>query len=109
MDRETSLTFADVTNLDAPADITAVGSRLSEYSSGEPWAYLGNYAYYVKQTLLPVWEGEPIDSTSCFGIHKQAFYAATTNSASRSYLYSICTSTRRLPSRSSIIPSPSSG
>ena len=64
---------------------------LSKYSNGEPWTNLGNYAQYVKQTLLPLCDGAPIDSTSCFGTQNQTYYADPTNSALRSYLYSTCT------------------
>ncbi|KAI4247810.1 MAG: hypothetical protein LQ352_006090 [Teloschistes flavicans] len=82
---------SNVTNLDAPANITAVDTLLSNYSDGQPWTNLGNYAHYVKQTLLPLCDGVPIDSTACFGTQNQTFYADTTNSAARSYLYSTCT------------------
>ena len=82
---------SNVTNLDAPENITSVDNILSNYSDGEPWTNLGNYAQYVKQTLLPLCDGVPIDSTSCFGTQNQTFYADPTNSAARSYLYSTCT------------------
>ena len=81
----------NVTNLDAPKNVTAVDTVLSKYSNGEPWTNLGNYAEYVKATLLPLCEGVPIDSTSCFGTQNETFYADPTNSLSRSYLYSTCT------------------
>ena len=82
---------SNVTNLDAPSNITAIDTALSKYSNGLAWTNLGNYAQYVKQTLLPLCaDGIPIDSTSCFGTQNQTFYADTTNSASRSYLYSTC-------------------
>ena len=82
---------SNVTNIDAPSNITAVDSLLSRYSNGQPWTNLGNYAEYVKQTLLPLCDGAPIDSTSCFGTQNQTFYADITNSGARSYLYSTCT------------------
>lgn len=82
---------SNVTNLDAPKNITAVDSLLSQYSKGEPWTNLGNYAQYLKENVLPICGGEPIDSTSCFGTRNQTFYADTSNSAARSYLYSTCT------------------
>ena len=81
----------NVTNIDAPPNITAVDSQLSKYTDGEPWTNLGNYAQYVKQIILPICAGAPIDSTACFGTQNQTFYADPTNSASRSYLYSTCT------------------
>ena len=82
---------SNVTNIDAPANITAVDTILSKYSNGQPWTNLGNYAQYVKQTLLPLCDGVPIDSTACFGTQNQTFYADPTNSLDRSYLYSTCT------------------
>ncbi|KAG7001373.1 extracellular serine carboxypeptidase [Physcia stellaris] len=82
---------SNVTNIDAPANITAVDTVLSKYSNGKPWTNLGNYAQYIKQTLLPLCDGAPIDSTSCFGTQNQTFYADPTSSTSRSYLYSTCT------------------
>ena len=82
---------SNVTNIDAPANITAVDTILSKYSHGKPWTNLGNYAQYIKQTLLPLCDGAPIDSTSCFGTQNQTFYADPTSSTSRSYLYSTCT------------------
>ncbi|KAI4183956.1 MAG: hypothetical protein L6R41_005067 [Letrouitia leprolyta] len=82
---------SNVTNLDSPENITSIDTALSQYSNGQPWTNLGNYAQYVKQNLLPLCGGAPIDSTSCFGTQNQTFYADTTNSAARSYLYSTCT------------------
>lgn len=83
---------SNVTNIDASANITAVDTILSKYSNGAPWTNLGNYAQYIKQTLLPLCDpGVDIDSTSCFGTQNQTFYADPTNSAARSYLYSTCT------------------
>ena len=82
----------NVTNPYAPANITAIDTVLSHYTHGRPWTNLGNYAEYVKRTLLPLCDpGVPIDSTACFGTQNQTFYAEITNSVSRSYLYSTCT------------------
>ena len=82
---------SNVTNIDAPKNITAVDTLLSKYSNGDPWTNLGNYAQYIKETLLPLCDGASIDSTACFGTQNQTFFADITNSASRSYLYSTCT------------------
>ncbi|KAK5683137.1 hypothetical protein LTS10_004668 [Elasticomyces elasticus] len=81
----------NVTNLDAPENITQVDYALSEYTGGEPWANLGNYANYVKQYLIPICDGAPINSSACFGEQNITYWADTANSASRSYLYSTCT------------------
>ncbi|KAI4159125.1 MAG: hypothetical protein L6R39_000424, partial [Caloplaca ligustica] len=84
---------SNITNLNSPANITAVDTLLSEYSNHQPWTNLGNYAHYVQQTLLPLCAGgaAQIGSTSCFGTQNQTFYADPSNSGTRSYLYSTCT------------------
>lgn len=43
---------ANVTNLNAPANVTAVDYALANYTNGEPWTGLGNYANYFKQQFL---------------------------------------------------------
>lgn len=57
----------NVTNPDAPENITQVDYALSEYTNGKPWTNLGNYANYIKENLIPLCDGAPIDSTACFG------------------------------------------
>jgi hypothetical protein len=59
----------NVTNIDAPANITAVDNILAKYTNGEPWTNLGNYANYVKQVVLPYCSTGRLDSTDdyCFG------------------------------------------
>lgn len=57
----------NVTNPDAPENITQIDYALSEYTNGEPWTNLGNYANYVKENIIPMCDGAPIDSTACFG------------------------------------------
>ncbi|GIZ47605.1 hypothetical protein CKM354_001069300 [Cercospora kikuchii] len=81
----------NVTNLDAPSNITSVDHELSAYTNNESWPNLGNYANYIKQYLVSTCSGGDIASTSCFGTQNQSYYADTTSSASRSYLYSTCT------------------
>ncbi|TAQ91065.1 hypothetical protein B7494_g612 [Chlorociboria aeruginascens] len=44
----------NVTNVDAPANITAVDYALAKYTGGEPWTGLGGYADYVKKIVLPI-------------------------------------------------------
>lgn len=58
----------NVTNLDAPENITAVDNVLAKYTHGESWTNLGNYANYVKEVVLPVCTTGDYDSTSnsCF-------------------------------------------
>lgn len=80
----------NVTDLDAPANNTAIDTALSNYTNGEPWTNLGNYAAYVKRVLVPMCTSGDINSVTCFGTQNQTFYADTTNGASRSYLYSTC-------------------
>ncbi|OCK74269.1 hypothetical protein K432DRAFT_386908, partial [Lepidopterella palustris CBS 459.81] len=82
---------SNVTNMNAPENITSVDYALAQYTGGEPWTNLGNYANYVKKALLPLCVGGDIDSTSCFGTRNVSFWADTTNSGLRSYLYSTCT------------------
>jgi hypothetical protein len=57
---------SNVTNIFAPESITTVDTILADYTNGEPWTTLGNYANYFKNTLLPLCDGVPIDSTACF-------------------------------------------
>jgi len=81
----------NVTNLDAPASITSVDSILANYTHGESWLNLGNYANYVKQTLLPLCASGDYNSVECFGTQNETFYAISSNNEARSYLYSTCT------------------
>ena len=59
--------FSNVTNLDAPENITAVDYALANYTNGEPWTNLGNYANYVKEVIVPICESGDINSVECFG------------------------------------------
>ena len=52
---------------------------------------LGNYADYIKKYVIPLCDGAPINSTSCFSTQNETFWNDTTNSADRSYLYMTCT------------------
>lgn len=81
----------NVTNLDALTNVTDVDNALSQYTNGQSWPNLGNYANYIKQYLIPTCDGTPIASQDCFGRQNQSYYQDTTNSNSRSYLYSTCT------------------
>ncbi|KAK3679642.1 hypothetical protein LTR78_000017 [Recurvomyces mirabilis] len=81
----------NVTNLDAPENLTQVDYALAQYTGGEPWINLGNYANYVKQYVIPTCDGAPINSVQCFSTQNQTYWADTTNSVDRSYLYTTCT------------------
>ncbi|KAF2970247.1 hypothetical protein GQX73_g3300 [Xylaria multiplex] len=59
----------NVSNIDAPKEISDVDYSLSHYTNGEPWVGLGGYA----------------------GTQNQSAWADITNSGSRSYLYTSCT------------------
>ncbi|TVY16508.1 putative extracellular serine carboxypeptidase [Lachnellula arida] len=84
---------SNVTNIDAPAEITAVDTVLANYTNGQAWTGLGNYANYFKEVVLPGCESGDVNSplNGCFGTQNQTFYAIEDNSASRSYLYTTCT------------------
>ncbi|KAF2090941.1 extracelular serine carboxypeptidase-like protein [Saccharata proteae CBS 121410] len=81
----------NVTNIDAPENITSVDYILAPYTHGEPWTNLGNYANYIKKALLPLCESGDYNSVSCFGTQNESYWADVSNSASRSYLYTTCT------------------
>jgi hypothetical protein len=57
----------NITDVNYPDNLTAVDNALAQYTHGESWTGLGGWANYIKLTLLPLCEGIPIDSTSCFG------------------------------------------
>lgn len=58
---------SNVTNLDAPDDITAVDTQLAKYTNGEAWTNLGNYANYVKEVILPTCSTGYYAGGECFG------------------------------------------
>ena len=70
----------NVTNLDAPASITAVDHELANYTNGEPWTNLGNYANYVKATILPLCPNGDYNNVECFGTQNRTYWADTSNS-----------------------------
>ena len=81
----------NVTNADAPENITQLDNALAPYTGGQPWTNFGNYANYIQKYLIPLCDGAPINSVECFGTQNQTYYAEVANSGSRSYLYSTCT------------------
>lgn len=58
---------SNVTNSNAPENITAVDKKLAKYTHGEAWTNLGNYANYIKEVIVPLCPSGDIDNTSCFG------------------------------------------
>lgn len=58
---------SNVTNINAPASVTAIDNALAKYTHGKPWVNLGNYAEYFKREFLPLCPSGDYDSTSCFG------------------------------------------
>lgn len=81
---------ANVTNLNAPAEITEVDYSLPE-PNGERWVNLGSYANYIKKQVIPLCGGALINSSDCFSTQNQTFWAHYANSGTRSYLYTTCT------------------
>ncbi|KAI0480174.1 serine carboxypeptidase S28-domain-containing protein [Xylariaceae sp. FL0804] len=82
--------FCDnVTNMNAPESVTQVDYALSNYTNGEPWVGLGNYANYFKKNTLPLCGSG--DYNACWGTQNATSWADTANSGSRSYLYTSCT------------------
>jgi hypothetical protein len=57
----------NVTNIDAPANVTAIDKALAKYTHGAPWTNLGNYATYFKKYFLPLCPSGNYDSPFCFG------------------------------------------
>ncbi len=59
----------NITDMNAPANITAVDMQLSNYTNGSAWTGLGAYANYVKRVILPTCpSADLIDTTTtgCF-------------------------------------------
>ncbi|KAI1327644.1 peptidase S28 [Xylariaceae sp. FL0255] len=81
----------NVTNPDAPANVTAVDKALSKYTNGETWTNLGNYAEYIKKFVIPLCASGDLNSPQCFGTQHPEWWADPTPGAERSYLYTTCT------------------
>lgn len=56
-----------VTDIDSPANVTAVDTQLAKYTNGSAWTNLGNYAQYVKDVILPTCPSGNYASGECFG------------------------------------------
>ncbi|KAH7391150.1 peptidase S28 [Phaeosphaeria sp. MPI-PUGE-AT-0046c] len=83
----------NVTNINAPANITDIDLVLSGYTDGQSWKNLGNYATYIKRVVLPVCTSGDYNSPgrSCFGTQDPEYWANVRTSTRRSYLYTSCT------------------
>lgn len=58
---------SNVTNTKAPENVTSIDYALADYTNGEPWTNLGNYANYVKEVLVPLCADGDINNSACFG------------------------------------------
>lgn len=73
-----------VTDLDAPANVTAVDTQLAKYSNGTAWENLGNYANYIKEVILPTCPSGNYAGGECFGAGNGTFWLALHSSLSSS-------------------------
>ncbi|KAL1305477.1 hypothetical protein AAFC00_002353 [Neodothiora populina] len=81
----------NVTKIDAPANVTTVDKVLANYTQGQAWTNLGNYAKYIKDTLLPGCPDGDYANTACFGTQNASYWADTSNTDDRSYMWTSCT------------------
>lgn len=82
---------SNITNPSSPENITQLDYALAAYTGGQPWPNFGNYATYIRNYLIPLCDGAPINSVECFGTQNETYYSDPANSGGRSYLYSTCT------------------
>jgi len=73
--------------MNTPDNITLIDYVLAGYSNNTPWTNLGNYANYIKEEFLPLCPNRDYNSPECFGTQNGSFWAYTSNSPTRSYLY----------------------
>ncbi|KAI1073846.1 serine carboxypeptidase S28-domain-containing protein [Whalleya microplaca] len=82
----------NVSDIDAPLEITILDYALANYTNGEPWIGLGNYANYIKTYTLPLCaSGDYNSNGDCFGTQNESYWASIENSVTRSYVYTSCT------------------
>lgn len=81
----------NVSDVNPPANNTETDKALAQYTNGQPWKNLGNYAAYIKRVVLPLCATGEYNSADCFGTQHPEHWADPTNGATRSYLYSTCT------------------
>ncbi|KAF3763604.1 hypothetical protein M406DRAFT_293212 [Cryphonectria parasitica EP155] len=79
-----------VTDLDAPANVTAVDEQMAKYTGGEPWTNLGNYANYIKQVILPTCPSGHYASGECFGQGNATWWTELVDPGTRAYIYTTC-------------------
>jgi hypothetical protein len=85
---------SNVTNPAPPESVAQIDNSLAKYTNGSSWTGLGGYVDYINTTLLPLCTTGDYASTNdgCFGLSQNASYwSDITNSADRSYLYTVCT------------------
>lgn len=80
----------NVTDVNTTKNNTDVDYEFSNYTNGEPWTNLGNYAAYIKRVVLPYCPSGDYNSVDCFGTQDQSFWANATNGYIRSYMYTSC-------------------
>ncbi|KAI1393617.1 peptidase S28 [Hypoxylon trugodes] len=80
----------NVSDIDAPAEISHVDWTLADYTNGEPWVGLGGYANYIKTYTLPLCPFGDYNSNDCWGTQNETAWASVENTATRSYLYTSC-------------------
>jgi hypothetical protein len=56
-----------VTDMNAPANITAVDFQLARYTNGSAWTGLGAYANYVKEVVVSACPSEDLIDTTTVG------------------------------------------
>lgn len=56
-----------VTDVDAPANVTAVDAQMAKYTNGSAWTGLGTYAQWIKTVILPTCENGNFAGGECFG------------------------------------------
>lgn len=79
-----------VTDLDAPANVTAVDTQLAKYSNGTAWENLGNYANYIKEVILPTCPSGNYAGGECFGAGNATWWTELVDDETRAYLYTTC-------------------
>ncbi|KAF7516693.1 hypothetical protein G7054_g14050 [Neopestalotiopsis clavispora] len=81
----------NVTDVNAPENITQVDYTFANYTNGQPWDGLGGYADYIKKYLLPNCFNGDYNSNDCWGTQNASWWADVSSSSTRSYVYTSCT------------------
>ncbi|KAI4870831.1 peptidase S28 [Hypoxylon rubiginosum] len=80
----------NVSDIDAPEEITQVDYLFANYTNGVPWVGLGSYANYVKSYVLELCPSGDYNSNDCWGTQNASAWASIENTSTRSYLYTSC-------------------